>query len=197
MKNSSLCGCAILVALNGSKAGADGQSGIVLPVNTPAPLIEKQLSLDETQNAISELRGKHLLIPILDKDPEMFKRSFYEKRANMLHHAVDIPAPRNTPILACDAGRIARLFLSKLGGTTIYMFDRTGKFIYYYAHLEGYADNLAEGDFVCKGQVLGFVGTSGNAPANFPHLHFSISKAVKPGVWYPSAPIDPYEVFKK
>lgn len=156
---------------------------------------EPQLGTAETIRAINELRQKHLLMPIEGVDPERLKGSYYEGRNTGKHHAVDILAPRNTPIRACDDGKIVRLFHSQYGGTTIYQCDRWGQYIYYYAHLERYADGLMEGDRIHRGQIIGYVGTSGNAPPNTPHLHFSISKPVKPFGWYPSAPIDPYEVF--
>lgn len=156
---------------------------------------ELQLGASETLKAVAELRKKKLLMPIEGVDPARLKGSFYEGRSTGKHHAVDILAPRNTPVHACDNGTVLRLFHSQYGGTTIYQCDRSGQFIYYYAHLERYAPGIKEGDKVSKGQVIAFVGTSGNAPPNTPHLHFSISKPVKPFGWYPSAPIDPYEVF--
>lgn len=156
---------------------------------------EPQLGTVDTIQAISELRRKNLVMPISGTDPGSLKGSFYEGRSTGRHHAVDILAPRNTPIRACDDGKILRLFHSQFGGTTIYQCDPDGQFIYYYAHLEAYADGLKEGDRVHRGQIIGYVGTSGNAPPNTPHLHFSISKPVKRYGWYPSAPIDPYEVF--
>ena len=81
------------------------------------------------------------------------------------HEAMDLLAPRHTPVVAVEAGIIARLFNSKAGGITVYQFDPTTSYAYYYAHLERYADGLEEGATVTRGQVLGYVGTSGNAPA--------------------------------
>lgn len=156
---------------------------------------ELQLGTAETIRAIADLRKKKLRMPIEGVDPARLKGSYYEGRATGKHHAVDILAPRNTPVHACDDGAVLRLFHSQYGGTTIYQSDRSGQYIYYYAHLERYAEGIKEGDSVKKGQVIAFVGTSGNAPPNTPHLHFSISKPMKPFGWYPSAPIDPYEVF--
>lgn len=156
---------------------------------------ELQLGTADTIRAIAELRKKKLLLPIEGVDPEKLRGSFYEGRSTGRHHAVDIFAPRNTPVHACDNGKVLRLFHSQYGGTTVYQSDPSGQFIYYYAHLEKYAAGLREEDNIKKGQVIGYVGTSGNAPPNTPHLHFSISKPIKAFGWYPSAPIDPYEVF--
>ncbi|HEV8146920.1 MAG TPA: M23 family metallopeptidase, partial [Bryobacteraceae bacterium] len=88
------------------------------------------------------------------------------------HEATDIAAPLGTPVLAVDDGIIQKLFLSKPGGLTIYHFDPTSRFCYYYAHLKAYAEGLKEGMNVTRGQVIGYVGVSGNAPPQSPHLHF-------------------------
>lgn len=123
------------------------------------------------------------------------KGSFYEKRGSGIHHAVDILAPRNTPVLAVEDGTIARLFDSKAGGHTIYHVDPSSQFVYYYAHLEKYAEGLKDGDRVKKGQVIGYVGTSGNAPPNTPHLHFSIGVMGPEKRTWCAAELDPYEVY--
>jgi peptidoglycan LD-endopeptidase LytH len=155
-----------------------------------------ELSPAASQRAIGELRQKQLIFPIQGVNPQSIKGSFSEVRGNALHHASDIVAPRNTPVLAAGDGKIGRLWLSKAGGNTIYEIDPSGKFAYYYAHLERYAADLKEGVAVKKGQIIGFVGTSGDAPVNCPHLHFSFFQLAKPGVWWPGAAVDPYEVFK-
>ena len=126
---------------------------------------------------------------------ESIKGSFYEVRGNKRHEASDIVAPRNTAIHAVEDGTLARLFTSKRGGLTIYQKDPSGKFVYYYAHLERYADNLHDGDQIRRGQVIGFVGTSGNAPPNTPHLHFAINEITRNGDIYNGPAIDPYSVF--
>ena len=91
---------------------------------------------------------------------------------------------------------IARLFYSKAGGITVYQFDPSERYCYYYAHLERYADGLNEGDRVKKGQVLGYVGTSGNAPKNTPHLHFAIFRLTAEKHWWEGTPIDPYDILR-
>jgi len=156
-----------------------------------------ELNGQEMAKATAELRAKDLLFPIAGVDPATVKGHFYLTRGDSLHHAVDIAAPRNTPILAVGGGKISRLWLSKAGGNTIYELDPSGKYSYYYAHLERYAPGLTEGATVSKGQVIGYVGTSGDAPPNSPHLHFSFAKLQTPGVWWPGGSIDPYDVYKK
>ena len=114
-----------------------------------------------------------------------------------LHEATDILATRGAPVVAVEDGIIQKLFLSKPGGITIYEFDRAGVFCYYYAHLERYARGLAEGMSVKRGDVIGYVGTTGNAPPQTPHLHFAIFKLGPEKQWWKGTAIDPYPVLKK
>jgi peptidoglycan LD-endopeptidase LytH len=165
---------------------------------TQPAIVPDKVVLNEAQSlaAVQELKAKKLIFPIAGVDPESVKNSFNERRGTSLHHAVDIATARNTPILAAGDGKIARLWLSKYGGNTIYEIDPSGKYAYYYAHLERYADGLKEGDNVKQGQIIGFVGTSGDAPPDCPHLHFSFSLLSTPGVWWPGGSVDPYLVFQ-
>jgi murein DD-endopeptidase MepM/ murein hydrolase activator NlpD len=110
------------------------------------------------------------------------------------HHALDIPAPRNTPVLAVEDGTIAKVFTSRLGGLTLYEFDPSATYSYYYAHLERYADGLKEGDRVRRGQVLGYVGSSGDAAPDAPHLHFEIVRLNPDRKWWQGTPINPFVV---
>jgi murein DD-endopeptidase MepM/ murein hydrolase activator NlpD len=146
---------------------------------------------------VAELRRHDLRLPIDDADPARMKGGFAERRdgGGRAHEAVDLLAPRHTPVRAVEGGSIARLFTSRAGGLTIYQFDPTGQFVYYYAHLERYADGLREGQTVMSGQVIGYVGTSGNAPPDTPHLHFAIFQLGPERQWWKGRPIDPYLVF--
>lgn len=160
----------------------------------PAPFAA---SVDvNVQSAIRELRSKHLSIPVDGITAESMKGSFYQSRGARQHNAADMLSPRNTPIKAVEDGTIGRLFTSAAGGITIYQKDPSGKYVYYYAHLERYADNLQNGDVVKRNQIIGYVGTTGNAPPNTPHLHFAISKAGEGGNLFHGTPIDPYEVYR-
>jgi murein DD-endopeptidase MepM/ murein hydrolase activator NlpD len=108
------------------------------------------------------------------------------------HEAIDILAPRGTPVRAVADGRVAKLFTSRLGGLTVYQFDRRERLAYYYAHLDAYAPELAEGQVLRRGQVLGFVGASGNASADAPHLHFAVFVLGPERHWWEGAPLNPY-----
>ena len=108
------------------------------------------------------------------------------------HEAIDIQAPRGTPVLAADDGHIAKLFLSKPGGITIYQFDSSAQFAFYYAHLDRYAEGLAEGQSVKRGSLIGYVGSSGNANPDAPHLHFAIFRLGPEKQWWKGEPLNPF-----
>jgi peptidoglycan LD-endopeptidase LytH len=144
----------------------------------------------------AELSDRDLEIPVEGVSDKQLTRSFSDSRDGRSHEAIDILAPRNTPVKAVESGKIARLFLSKAGGLTIYQFDPSERYCYYYAHLERYADGLAEGQQIRKGQIIGYVGTSGNAPRDTPHLHFAIFRLTADKRWWEGTPIDPYNVLK-
>src|SRR5688500_10392555 len=134
---------------------------------------------------VEALRARALTLPVQGIKREELRDTFNEMRGSTRRHeALDVLAPRNTPILAVEDGKIARLFLSEAGGITLYQFDPTETYCYYYAHLERYADGLKEGDMVKRGQVIGYVGTTGNAPRDTPHLHFAIFKMTDEKKWW-------------
>jgi peptidoglycan LD-endopeptidase LytH len=136
--------------------------------------------------------GGELAVPVAGVAANALRDTYNELRGSTPHRALDIAAKRGTPVLAVEEGRIRKLFTSDKGGFTIYQFDPTGKLCYYYAHLDGYADGLREGDLVRRGEVIGYVGTSGNAPVNAPHLHFEVTRVGPEGQWYGGEPLNPY-----
>jgi murein DD-endopeptidase MepM/ murein hydrolase activator NlpD len=142
------------------------------------------------------LEGRTLLMPVAGARTLDLRDNFEEPRGSRRHEAIDILAPRHTPVIAVEAGRIARLFTSAAGGLTIYQFDPAEDYVYYYAHLEAYAAGLSEGDPVRAGQVVGYVGTTGNAPADVPHLHFAIMRLTADRRWWEGTPIDPYPLLR-
>jgi peptidoglycan LD-endopeptidase LytH len=118
--------------------------------------------------------------------------TFQETHNGHRHEGIDILEPRGTPVRAVVSGTIRKLFLSKPGGNTIYQFDEMGAYCYYYAHLDEYAKGLREGMHVDRGEVIGFVGSTGNADARTPHLHFSIFVLGPEKLWWKGKAIDPY-----
>jgi murein DD-endopeptidase MepM/ murein hydrolase activator NlpD len=145
---------------------------------------------------IENLRRRDLEIPVEGVDEDDLRDTFSDSRNGRLHEALDIMAPRHTPVRAVENGRIAKLFSSKAGGITLYMFDPSENFSYYYAHLDRYAPGLKEGQHVRRGDLLGFVGSTGNASATAPHLHFAIFRLTAERQWWKGEPINPYPVFK-
>lgn len=167
------------------------------PAPPPVPTTGSEPTIAPAPGSPAGLEDRDFVIPVEGVKPEQLTRSFSDRRGSTrLHEAIDIPAPRNTPVKAVEDGVIARLFFSKAGGITIYQFDPSERFCYYYAHLERYADNLREGDRVRKGQVIGYVGTSGNAPKDVPHLHFAVFRLTAEKRWWEGTPIDPYDILR-
>jgi murein DD-endopeptidase MepM/ murein hydrolase activator NlpD len=155
-----------------------------------APVIGPDLARDA-----AELARRELQLPVQGATKERLIPTFDEKRGDRLHEAIDILAERGTPVMAVEDGTLAKLFTSKQGGLTIYQFDPGKEYAYYYAHLDRYAEGLAEKQNLRRGQVIGYVGSTGNADARTPHLHFAIFKLGPEQRWWQGDPIDPYEVF--
>jgi murein DD-endopeptidase MepM/ murein hydrolase activator NlpD len=144
---------------------------------------------------LDDLRGRHLALPVEGLDRKTLRDTFAEGRAGHVHEAIDILAPRGTPVVAVEDGHIEKLFTSKQGGLTIYQFDPGGRYCYYYAHLDRYAAGLTQGQRVKRGQVIGYVGVSGNAAPQTPHLHFTIFKLAADKRWWRGAPINPFPLW--
>jgi murein DD-endopeptidase MepM/ murein hydrolase activator NlpD len=144
---------------------------------------------------VEELRRRRLEVPVAGIDRTTLRDSFTEARTGHVHEAIDILAPRGTPVVAVEDGRIEKLFTSKQGGLTIYQFDPSRRYCYYYAHLDRYAPGLAQGQTVKRGQVIGYVGISGNAPPQTPHLHFTIFKLADDKRWWQGVPLNPFPVW--
>jgi peptidoglycan LD-endopeptidase LytH len=157
---------------------------------TPAPAPPRLASTPEGTSV--NLPGS-LLIPVAGVRAEDLSDTFSEARSEgRVHNSIDIVAPKGTPVLAAADGRIVKLFQSDKGGTTIYQRGPDGKTIYYYAHLAGYADGLAENKEVRRGEVIGYVGDTGNAtPGNY-HLHFSVWITEDPKRYWEGINLNPY-----
>lgn len=131
-----------------------------------------------TPQGAAEVALGLLTFPVPDVDPAVVVDSFLAPRSgSRVHEAVDIPAPRHARVVAAADGTIERLSTSNLGGISVYQRDSRGQYCYYYAHLDRWAPGLQPGQQVRRGDALGFVGTTGNAPASAPHLHFAVHHA--------------------
>ena len=133
-----------------------------------------------------------LLMPVHGADPARLQDNYSQPRGEAAHGALDIMAPRGTPVVAVADGRIAKLFTSKPGGLTVYQFDASERLIYYYAHLDRYATGLAEGQRLRRGDPVGTVGSTGNASPDAPHLHFAVHVLGADRAWWKGTPVNPY-----
>jgi murein DD-endopeptidase MepM/ murein hydrolase activator NlpD len=173
---------------------AVGVQRVAVPAEAPP---EPRGTTGEGVDLARELEDRDLAMPVEGVQREALVDTFDDPRSGgRRHEALDILAPHGTPVLAVEDGVIARLFKSAQGGITIYQFDPATQYVYYYAHLDRYAENLREGDRVRRGQVIGYVGTTGNAPKNTPHLHFAIFKMTDAKRWWEGTAIDPHEILR-
>jgi murein DD-endopeptidase MepM/ murein hydrolase activator NlpD len=148
------------------------------------------------EEAVTYLLARVLAIPVAGKTVDRLQDTFDEGRdGGRVHRALDILAPRGTPVLAADSGRILRVKSNALGGNTIYATDPQERIVYYYAHLDAYQRGLTEGLVVARGDTLGFVGTTGNAPKDTPHLHFQVMRMPPDGKYWDGEAINPYPLF--
>jgi murein DD-endopeptidase MepM/ murein hydrolase activator NlpD len=139
------------------------------------------------------LAARHLVMPVLGYDARKLRDNFDETRGGVRRHeALDIMAARGTPVVAADDGIIAKLYRSAAGGITVYQFDATQEYAYYYAHLDRYREGLREGESVKRGDVIGYVGSTGNAPESAPHLHFTIFELGAEKKWWRGKAVNPY-----
>ena len=191
----------VLGVLIGAGAGAWLQRGDVFRRGSaahempPAPAATAAPRRATTLPATSP--GQTLLLPVQGVQPSQLRDTFTDARSEgRVHDAIDIMAPAGTPVLAVADGRIEKLFDSKRGGLTIYQFEPSGRWCYYYAHLQRYAEGLAEQQEVKRGQVIGYVGSTGNASPEAPHLHFEIHVLGPEKQWWKGEPINPYPLLE-
>jgi murein DD-endopeptidase MepM/ murein hydrolase activator NlpD len=151
---------------------------------------------DAVDDMETRLYARQLLVPVPGVQPALLRDTFNERRGDKPHEALDIMAPRGTPVMATDDGRVVKLFNSVPGGLTIYQVDMGNEVVYYYAHLDRYAEDLREGGRVRRGDIIGYVGTSGNAAPNAPHLHFAIFKLPPGKEWWKGTPINPLPLYR-
>jgi murein DD-endopeptidase MepM/ murein hydrolase activator NlpD len=145
-----------------------------------------------TQEDVDYFRAHPLMVPVEGISPDKVPDSFNEPRADgRTHRATDILAPRETPVVAAIAGEVLRLSQNTAGGFTAYLLDEDRRYVYYYAHLAYYSQQITAGLKVPQGFVIGYVGTSGNAPPDTPHLHFQVMR-FDPARhdWWNGTPVD-------
>ena len=157
------------------------------PATTPAPPVPDVAVVPAVPGAAG------LIVPVQGLTAAQLSNTYADTRSEgRTHEAIDIMAPRGTPVLAVADGKVEKLFDSKQGGLTIYQFEPSGKFAYYYAHLDRYAVDVVEGKALRRGEVIGYVGSTGNADPQAPHLHFAVFVLGPDRHWWQGTAINPY-----
>lgn len=180
---------------NDEKAGGSKEA----PAASPREIAGSPAETSTVTNADADyLASKNLLIPLTGISANQLQDTFNAARSEgRQHNALDIKAPQGTPVLATTDGVVIKLFQSDKGGITLYQLDPSKRYVYYYAHLMRYETGIAEGTQLRRGDVIAYVGDTGNAGAGNYHLHFAISKLTSPGKWSGGDPINPYPLLVK
>lgn len=163
----------------------------------PRPKVDAQVREAGDPEGARLLAARTLIVPVEGIPAASLMDMYEEKRGGQRkHEAIDIVAPKGTRVLAVDDGVVAKLFTSVPGGLTLYQFDREGKLAYYYAHLDRYAEGLKEGMALKRGDTVGYVGITGNAPPGTPHLHFAVFRLGPEKQWWKGEPVNPYPALR-
>ncbi len=163
---------------------------VIAPIAAAAPPATVAIETAPTMRDTSAPRP--MIVPVAGVARSAMRDTFNQVRGDRRHEAIDILAPRGTPVIATDDGVVKKLFTSKPGGLTIYEFDPDQRFCYYYAHLDRYAPGLHEGQVLRRGQVIGYVGSTGNASKDTPHLHFALIRLEPERRWWKGTYVNPY-----
>jgi murein DD-endopeptidase MepM/ murein hydrolase activator NlpD len=175
------------VPVSYTRPAAASSSGPAVPAHSPHGPLTPAVSL-------TPFPADMLAIPVAGVDKSKLVDTWGQSRVGHLHTAIDIMAPRGTDVVAAAPGTVLKLFTSRAGGLTVYVADPSKTWIYYYAHLDSYAPGLHAGMPVAQGDILGFVGTTGNASPDAPHLHFEIEQLPVTGEWWRGEPVNPYPI---
>jgi murein DD-endopeptidase MepM/ murein hydrolase activator NlpD len=178
--------------------GGNPAAAVLSPAPTSTSGSEAMEGRISDGDATRLLKMRHLAMPVDGILRDQLSDNFEERRAAGLrrHEAIDIMAPRGTPVRAVEDAQVAKLFRSVAGGLTIYLTDPARMFIYYYAHLDRYALGLQENHQIRRGELIGFVGSTGNASEDAPHLHFAIFQVGPGDRWWQGDPINPFPVLR-
>jgi murein DD-endopeptidase MepM/ murein hydrolase activator NlpD len=170
-----------------------GHGGPAAPASSPPAVSEVRYERPAGHRPTAYVApGASLTIPVQGIRAEQLRDSYESARTGHVHHAIDIMAARGTPVVAAADGTILRLRSGGNGGITIYQLDPDGRTLYYYAHLQRYAAGLQQGMPVWRGQVIAYVGDTGNAGAGNYHLHFSVGRLADPRRWWESENTNPF-----
>lgn len=173
MRSLALLGAVLL--LGTACAGGPPASEI------PRPMTEREY-----------LRSRKMMVPVHGVRPSQLQDTYNAKRSGgRTHNALDVMVRRGTPVVSADDGVVRRISTNPLGGRTVYVVDHAQRFVHYYAHLDEYARGLREGQRIRRGDLIGTVGTTGNAPRNAPHLHYQLLRYADARMWWTGEPVNP------
>ena len=165
--------------------------------HAPAPVVAAPaVSHQPTDDGASLLAARHPMIPVEGIPPKALLDNYEQGRGSRKHEAIDIMAERGTRVFAVDDGKLVKLFRSVPGGITAYQFDPQARLAYYYAHLDRYADGLKEGMTLRRGDLIGYVGSTGNASPDAPHLHFAVFVLGPERQWWKGDPVNPFAALR-
>lgn len=169
---------------------------VVRPAARAPVAVEAPVAASPPAAEAQPLAPRALLIPVEGVARHQLVDTFEARRGMRRHRALDIMAPRGTRVLAAVDGEVAKVYRHVLGGLSVYQYDAARRYSYYYAHLDAYAPGLTEGAWLRRGDLVGFVGSTGNAPASAPHLHFAVLELGPERKWWKGTPVNPYPLFE-
>lgn len=169
--------------------------GIAAPAVDSVPFPAVVTAVGAADSSDTSTLAAQIMVPVQGVAVSQLRDNYTEPRAGHSHEAMDILAPRGTPVLAAVDGKLTKLHNSVAGGLMVYAGDAYDRFVFMYGHLDRYADGVTEGMSLKRGQVIGYVGTTGNAPPGTPHLHFAVARGKPSAAWWKGAPINPYLLF--
>ncbi|HEX7889080.1 MAG TPA: M23 family metallopeptidase [Ramlibacter sp.] len=184
---AGLLAATLLLVLPSANRDRPAPAPVVPPVAAP----QEPVAAAPTPGEL--LAARRLVVPVQGVARTRVRDTYEACRSlGRKHRAIDIMAPWGTPVLAADDGRVEKIARNRSGGLTVYQVDGSGRFVYYYAHFAGYTDDLREGQRVRRGDVIGYVGTTGNAAENAPHLHFQVLLLAEGRRWWGGEPVNPF-----
>lgn len=186
------------LAPGGTATAESRQTSASSATNAAKPALATAAATPTISDAAAAAHVGSLYFPVAPMDSLRLDDSFDAPRDGgaRVHNAIDIMAPRGSAVLSVQDGRILRLSKSAKGGITVYATDVEDRFVYYYAHLDRYHANVYQGKPLMRGDTIGYVGTTGNAPKNLPHLHFQVMHMAADGRFWAGEPINPYPLLK-
>lgn len=163
--------------------------------STSPPTISAQTATGPAPRPAAPVNIAGLIVPVAGISARQLSDTFTDARGtDRVHDAIDIMAPEGTPVFAVADGSVEKLFDSKQGGLSLYQFEPSGRYVYYYAHLQRYAPGIVEDKTIRQGEVIGYVGYTGNAIPEAPHLHFAIFELGPEKKWWKGTAINPYSL---